>query len=615
MGKKNKGKISPSSAPVKGGNSRAGKAGKSSYIPWLVLAMAITAICLSPMLSNGFTNWDDEFYVVKNSLLRGPDWAGIFSKPVVGNYHPLTIATLALNFSLSGLDASSYLLFNYLSHLLNTALVFYFIWKISGKNYKVAFFTSLLFGIHPMHVESVAWVSERKDVLYTFFFLISLLQYWNYLQNGKRKWLWYSFFFFVLSILSKPAAIILPFVLLLLDYWKGRAINRKVIIEKIPFFLLGLLFAVITLKIQSTTAVVKLESYPLWSRPLFACYVYMIYLIRFIIPYPLSTFHPFPPVENLGLPILLSPIFIIAIAGIIWYNRKNKLLVFGSLFFFVNLLLVAQIVSIGSSLVSERYTYVPYIGIAFIVGMWLDKFKTPSAKTIFWISTVAITSIFGYISFGQTSVWKNSDTLWTNVIKYYPDAAIPRTNRANYYISRATDPANQEIPAPSLYQLALDDCNAALLAKPDDEEALANRQNIYLNLNSDSLAMADANNLAKLKPENKASYYTRSVIYARNNRADLALKEINLFLSKDSTLDFGYAQRAFILFNQPYQDYDATISDYTRAIEINPIGSYYLNRSYCYFRKNDLIKAKADAVSAVEKGTPVSAEYRKTINF
>src|SRR6187431_3431288 len=211
-----------------------------SLLLWFCLVAAVTAVCLWPMLNNEFTNWDDEFYIINNQLLRGPDWKGIFSKQVLGNYHPLTILSYAFNFAISGLDPFSYLLVNYLFHIANTLLVFYFIWNISGKNKFIAAFVALVFGIHPMHVESVAWVAERKDVLYTFFFLLSLIQYWIFLNNAKKKNLVFCFLFFVLSLLSKPAAIVLPFVLLLLDYWKDRPFVSKVFVEKIPFFILSI---------------------------------------------------------------------------------------------------------------------------------------------------------------------------------------------------------------------------------------------------------------------------------------------------------------------------------------------------------------------------------------
>ncbi|HET9826142.1 MAG TPA: hypothetical protein VFP87_12470, partial [Chitinophagaceae bacterium] len=331
---------------------------------WLLSAAIVTtAVCFIPMLKNHFTNWDDEYYVINNTLLRGPDWHGIFTQPVVSNYHPLTIISLAINYALTGTDPSSYLVFNLLLHLINTALVFYLVWVLSNRKMWVAFLTALIFGIHPLHVESVAWVSERKDVLYTLFFLLSLLQYWKFLQTGKSVRLWFCFFLFAVSLLSKPAAIVLPLVLLLLDYWKGREINLRLFLEKIPFFILALIFAIITVKIQSAKAIAGLNLYPLWTRPLFATYVLMIYLVRFLIPYPLSAFHPYPRPDHLGWAVWASPVLILALIAFIWLKRKNKVVLFGFLFFVVNLLLVLQVVSIGTTIVSERYTYVPYIGI------------------------------------------------------------------------------------------------------------------------------------------------------------------------------------------------------------------------------------------------------------
>src|SRR6266487_4457073 len=312
-------------APVK----KTRKGNKNILLLWLLLALAATAVCFFPMLKNNFTNWDDEYYVINDALLRGPDWQGIFSQPVVSNYHPLTIITLAINYGLTGLDPSSYLVFNFLLHLLNTALVFYFIWTISDKKIWVASITALIFGIHPMHVESVAWISERKDVLYTLFFLLSLIQYWRFLQAGKRLSLWLCFLFFILSLLSKPAAIILPLVLFLLDYWKGRRINLRSAIEKIPFFIIAVVFAVLTVKIQSEKAMTGLDVFPIWTRLLFACYTAMTYFFRFFIPYPLSAFHPYPSPDHLGLPVLISPIFVIALGLILWYKRKNKPVIFG----------------------------------------------------------------------------------------------------------------------------------------------------------------------------------------------------------------------------------------------------------------------------------------------
>ena len=584
-----------------------------SLLPWIIPILLVTGICFLPMLNNQLTNWDDEYYVVKNALLRGPDWSGIFSKPVVSNYHPITVATLAFNYSISGLDPTSYFVLNLLLHLANTALVFYFIWLISGKKLWVAAFSAVVFGIHPMHVESVAWVSERKDVLYTLFFLLSLIQYWRFLTNGKNKNLVYCFIFFALSLLSKPAAIILPFLLFLLDYWYGRKFTRRIIIEKIPFLLLSLVFAVVTVKLQSKTAIASLDFYPLWSRFFFATYTSMMYVARFFVPYPLSAFHPFPVGKGLGLPILLSPAFMLGLLILIWIKRKNKLLVFSFFFFMINLVLVLQFISIGGTLVAERYTYVPYIGMAFFIGMLLDKYSASVNKYLVWGIPAVVLLVFAVITFQRTQVWKDSDTLWTNVIKHFPAAEVPRTNRANHLIRISVNQPSQE-KQNEMLQIALEDCNVAVKTNPGHAKGYENRQNIYLRLNKDSLALADANSLIRLEPKNKLGYYSRGVVYQRFGMPDSALISFNKCLELDPNTDFALNNRGSVLFNN-YKKYKEAMADFTKAIQLNPQGDYYLNRSYCYYQLGQIELAKADANIAIQKKIAVPANYRQTLKL
>jgi protein O-mannosyl-transferase len=584
-----------------------------SLLPWILPIILITGISLSPMLQNSFTNWDDEYYVIQNSLLRGPDWAGIFSRSVVSNYHPITVATLAFNYAMTQLDPSSYLITNLLLHLINTGLVFYFIWLISGKKLMVAAFSAIVFGIHPMHVESVAWVSERKDVLYTLFFLLSLIKYWRHLTDGKRKDLIYCFLFFALSILSKPAAIILPFVLILLDYWYGRKFTQRVWVEKIPFVLVSIGFAITTYAIQSKTAVISFEYYPLWTRFFFATYTSMMYILRFFIPYPLSAFHPFPMTREMEWPMLLSPAFMLALLALVWFKRKNKLLVFTFFFFMINVALVSQFIPIGGTLISERYTYVPYIGLAFMVGMLLDKYSVSVNKYLLWGIPAVVMLVFCVLTFQRTKVWRNSETLWTDAIKHFPNAPVPRTNRANYLIG-ASSSVKDKVRQNEMLQTALEDCNAAVKSNPNHAKAYENRQNIYLRLNKDSLALMDATTLIKLEPWNKLPYYVKGESYRRLKMPDSALKYLNKCLELSPNTDFALDSRGSLLVND-YQKYNEALADFNKAIQINPVGGYYLNRSVCYYKLNQVDKAKADAIIAIQKNVAVPQNYRQTLGL
>lgn len=588
---------------------------KASLLPWMAVVLAVTAVALSPMLKNSFTNWDDDYYVTINQLLRDPDWKGIFSQAVVGNYHPVTVSTLALNYQLSQLSPFSYLLVNLLLHLANTALVFYFVWKISSKKIWPAMLTALVFGIHPMHVESVAWVAERKDVLYTFFFLLSLLRYWKYLQSGKRSDYWICFLFFILSLLSKPAALVLPLVLLVLDYWKGRTIDKKLIIEKIPFFITSLGFGLLNIKVQSS-AIVGSQVYPFWEKLFFACYVIMIYSIRFIYPQPLSAFHPFPDMNNLGLPVLLSPIFMIALFAVLWYFRKNKLVVFGLLFFVLNLVLVLQIISIGNTIVSERYTYVPYIGLGFLFSMLFNERLNQFRGRLGWVTFGVIAVLFGFITFQRTQVWKNSGTLWTDVIKQYKDAPLPHSSRADFLFKSALIPANAS-QKDSLFKLALEDCAIAIKNNPKIFSTYRTRALIYLQQNRGREAITDVNTLINLSAEYSAEYANaflmRGTAYMQLAQHDKAIADFTTCLSMNPNNDNALVNRGVSLYN--LKQYDQALNDFNKAISINPLGSYYVNRSSCYYMLGNMEKAKADALTAVQKGTPVPESYKSTLQL
>jgi len=613
MSKKNKIKAKRKTDPPVQKTERGKTKIDNSFWKWLIPVLILTGVSFLSMLTNGFTNWDDDIYITRNALVKELDWGAMFTEPSASNYHPLTMISLGFNYAISGVDPFSYHLVNWLLHILNTALVFLFIYKISGKKIYVAAFASLIFGIHPMHVESVAWVSERKDVLYTLFFILALLQYWRFLESGKRVNVIFCFVFFILSLLSKPAAVILPVVLLLLDYWKGRSFNWKMLAEKIPFFILSLIFGFITVKVQSSDAIVGFDTYPLWSRFFFACYTIMIYATRFFVPYPLSAFHPYPSVDSLGLGVWLSPVFMIALAALLWIKRKDRLIVFSVLFFIVNLLLVVQFVSIGLTIISERYTYVPYIGLSFLGGMWLERYLNTSSITFIKALPIVIGIAFGIISFQRTKVWKDGDTLWADVIKNYPGAATPRSNHANYLKGMAANP-EYKAQANELLQKALEECNVAITLKPTHIKAYENRQNIYLILNRDSLAMADANTLLRMQPSNAAAAYTKGFAYMRFNIPDSSLFWFNKSIAINPVADWVFNARGSLLFDK-FKKYNEALADFTKAIELNPEAEYFYKRSNCYLKLGDIANARSDALTAIQKGFAIPDSYKSALQL
>jgi protein O-mannosyl-transferase len=270
---------------------------KWKYMTMLGFIVLISFFAYLPVLQNGLLEWDDYGYINNNPLIYSINLKEIFSHIVMWNYHPLTILTLAIEYYFFGLNATGYHAVSLLFHLLNVSLVFYTILLLCDR-IEVALIASLLFGIHPIHVESVAWVSELKDLLYTFFFLASYIYYLKYLKVPQRKFYVFALFLFSASLLSKAMAASLPVVLLLTDYFKGRKISRKILLEKVPFFLLALTLGLVAVFAQGESVSTQDLGFSVLQRIAFACYGFITYLVKIILPINLSAFYPYPILDS-----------------------------------------------------------------------------------------------------------------------------------------------------------------------------------------------------------------------------------------------------------------------------------------------------------------------------
>jgi Flp pilus assembly protein TadD len=563
---------------------------------WALGVCAVTAVTFSPMFGNGFTNWDDPFYITENALLRGPDWAGILSQPVVSNYHPLTVATLALNYQLSGLAPRSYHVVNWLLHILNTGLVFGLAYLLSDGQRWVGATTALWFGVHPLHVESVAWASERKDVLYTLFFVAALLCYVRYLR--QREWKAYggALGLFVMSLMSKPAAVVLPVVLLLLDGYRGRSLkDRAVWLEKIPFFALALAFGVLALRVQAEKAIAQPESYPMWQRLVFAGYGFGEYIKRFFWPFPLSAVHPFPP--SGVVPVAYYPsLLVTAATGVaVWHFRRIRYVVFGVGFYAVTVALVLQLLTFGNSVISERYTYVPYIGLAFALAMaWAtSSWSVTARKGVLGVFLLAGLGL-AVLSNRQVRVWRDSQTLWTQAIAAYPNSHVARANRGNYLATKL-----------KRYDEGLADYTVALQSKPDHAHSLENRAIIYLHQQDYESAFADAGQLVRFHPDLARGYFLRAFAADRLGRTDQAVADYTECIARDPQNEEALTNLGIIYFNTK-QDYRAARASFDAAIRINPNkGANVLNRARCWTALGNKAEALSDIETAKRLGEKV----------
>jgi hypothetical protein len=398
------------------------------------------------MADNGFiATWDDGVYVIQNKLLHDLSWQGllnIFSygddlQKQINNYHPITILSLAFNYKFSGLSPAAYHITNMVFHSFNSVLVFFFVFYLSRKRFLPAIISGLLFALHPMHVESVAWVSERKDVLYTFFFLGGLIAYLKYLEDEKMWKLAAAFLLFLFSCLSKAMAVPFPIILILIDYFNRRNFSWKLVAEKIPFFALALIIGWMSVHLQALSAINKFETFTFYQRIMHASFGFITYIQKFFIPGSLSAFYPYPAITTTGLlPVSfrIAPyICVVIFALLVWLvTRKGalpRIIVFGILFYFFTVALVLQFLSVGLAIMAERYTYIPYIGLSFVVGMVADYFvqKKNSTKYIGWGLSAAIGILclmFFFKTHERTKVWKNDISLWSDVLQQYTDGRM-----------------------------------------------------------------------------------------------------------------------------------------------------------------------------------------------
>ncbi len=613
----------------------------------LAAILVITFIAYIPALSGEFNNWDDQLYVTDSKLIQDISPSGltkIFSTQVAANYHPLTILSLAINYQISGLSPFSYHLFNVLLHLLNVFLVFYFAYLLTRRNLTIASIAALFFGIHPMHVESVAWVSERKDVLYTCFFLAAMITYLKYLTHfrakakGKRanpqKYYFYTLLFFLLSLLSKGMAVVLPVVLLGIDFLKKRRFQKRAILEKIPFFIIALLFGIIALYIQTDRgAVSDMSRFDLISRLGYASYGFLYYIAKFFLPIHLSSFHPYPNLTGqLSGIFWIAPLGVAALWGAAIYTLKSQRMTFFGLFFYaVTVALVLQFITVGSALVAERYTYVSYIGLLLALGYGYHYLmqKKGNAWSLWRNMATGLLGIaalvFTYQTFERCKVWKNSETLWTDVMKKYPKDPKAYNSRGAYYSNndqpekaqRDFEKALSLMPAHDMahynignvyaeqkqYDLALEAYAKALQLKPNDPKVYMNRGNVYRDIKNYEAAMADYDKAISIKATHE-HHFNKGILYAQMGQPDKAMEEYNTVISLKPDFADVYTNRGNLYFQA--NQVDLAMADYNKSVSLNPeYDKAYGNRAAAYFKKQQYDLALQD----FEKALSINDNY------
>ena len=393
---------------------------KSPY--WAAGLLAFFA--MQPVLHAGFINWDETGYILDNPLVHAlslHNIAAIFLHPALKLYTPLTVFSFAVDYSVFGLNPAGYHAMNLLLHVFNALLV-YKLFRMVLNGRARALLVAALFAVHPLHVESVAWIAERKDMLYTFFFLASAIFYIEWKREWCKAKAAASLVFFALSLLSKPMAVSLPFVLLLLDWLDGRGNWKRLLLEKLPYFAMsaGLVFV-----LAGGDANMRVPG-AIGLRLLTPLYNLFFYARKLAFPCGLSAVYNNPSGGMMELAVYA--LLTLLCGWLVWKKfRSDKIVMAGLAFYIVTLLPVLQLVPFGPVIAADRYSYVPSLGLflifAYALGKLPEKFPGGARQVRIFAVTFSCLLVlgFGFMARARASVWQDSIKLWTDTIEKQPN--------------------------------------------------------------------------------------------------------------------------------------------------------------------------------------------------
>lgn len=639
---------------------------KNNFFVYLAVLVVVTFGVFATTFNNTYTNWDDGKYVEENPLIKplnGETVAKMFfsdklyERYWMGNYHPLSMLTLNLNYVFASKDEEGipspfgFQLVNILLHIINTLLVFFILRKLV-KNNNIAFFAALLFGVHTLHVESVSWIAERKDVLYTAFFLTSLYFYTLFAEKRKAGLYVASFILFILSLLSKGQATSLALTIILIDYfYERKLLSLKVIAEKIPFFILALIFGLIAIEAQKQgNALQVINTTPILNRIGIAGYGFTMYILKLILPIKLCSVYPYPDIVHQTIPAYFW-LGLLTIAGVGFVAlktfKKNKIIFFSIGFFAVNIVLLLQLLPVGSAIYADRYAYIPSIGFYLLVAYFASKIKS---KQLYYGLGISYIVILSFLTVTRIGVWKDSRSLWEDVIVKQPKSVVAWNNLGSVYNRVSQEyKDNLDFENYEAYKIKAIECfDKGIARKPDYTSAFYNRGfskrelgifkndtamvldaikdlsssistdltfvlayiergNAYDWLNDYERAIIDYNTALQYQPNNFQLFVNRGISKGKTGDFDAAIVDFNIALEKNPDAEEIYANRGLAFAFQ--KNYELALQDYNKAIELKPDGNTYFNRGMIYYNVGENEKAIVDFQQSINMNFVIGDVY------
>jgi tetratricopeptide (TPR) repeat protein len=436
--------------------------------------VAAVLVVYAPALTLGFVNFDDPQYVLDNAYVHsgltrnGIGWA--LTATYAGNWHPVTWLSHMTDVELYGVNPGGHHATSVLIHLLNTLLLFAIMSRMTGKPLRSAVVAGL-FGVHPLHVESVAWIAERKDVLSTLFALLTLWAYVGYVETQSRARYGLLVLFFVLGLASKPMLVTLPFLLLLLDIWPlqritlaagARLQSKALVLEKIPLFICAVLSSVATYAVQQSAGAVRaVDTLPLIRRFTNAIVAYVGYIEKTMWPVHLAPLYPYSATEPLWRIAIAAALLIALTSLAVRLRARYKYVPVGWFWYLGTLVPVIGLVQVGSQPMADRYTYLPVVGLFIVVAWGLPDWlhDVPGRRYLLAVAATGVVTASVVLARQQVAIWENSVELWQHTLRV----------TANNY--RAHNNLALALVAAGKSEEALLQFEAALRIEPDSVEA------------------------------------------------------------------------------------------------------------------------------------------------
>ncbi len=567
----------------------------------LTLAVvAATVLVYRPVLTAQAASFDDEEAIVRNQLVRNPSWDSVrrffsevtLSSVVRGYYRPLTLTSLMLD-SAMGAEPDDLRVYHRTSlalHVGSTALLILLCYQLFGQPW-IAAAVGLLFGLHPMTVEPVAWVMERKTVLAAFFAFAAVNAYARYTRAGTMRWYVGAIVLFLMSLLAKPTGTPLPLMLLLMDYWPLRRFSRRAVIEKWPFFLLAGLFALLCVvceqKVNPLTMPAKLSPLHL---PLRLCWLTAFYPGKILLPIRLSSVYMLPYPLALTNPIVIAAVAATGalIVAVVLSARRTPAIWTGTLMFYIGLAPTMGFVGYSWVSASDKYVYLPAFGLAIVLAWALERATTGGAertrrarRAMIALAVLMAAGLLGAGTHRYLQKWQTTQGFLAYMLELAPNSPHLHCQMGRFHLDRGEN------------EQSIEHYTTALSFHPTNPDALNNRGLAYLALGRYEGALEDLSKVVELRPNDADAHYNRGMTWSAKGDYARAIRDFDKAIQLLPTWASAYNNRGVAYTNMG--QHDRALEDHVKAIELEPGSAMlYNNRAVDYYRLKEYDKAWAD---------------------